>query len=205
MIVVGAGGLAKQLFDEILFLSSYDTIFFFDDFSSSDSDELFGRPIYNDINFAIKHFREDPRFVIAFSGAVHRKNALTKFQILGGKCIQIISQTAQIAKNVGFISNTCTIMSGVIIESSTVINDGVLINNRALIHHDVCLGEFCEIAPNACILGNVIVESNVFIGANAVILPGLHIGSNAVIGAGSVVTKNVMHGTKVVGNPAKYL
>jgi len=49
-----------------------------------------------------------------------------------------------------------------------------------------------------------IIGDNVFLGANATILPGITIGDNAIIGAGSVVTKNVVSGAVVCGNPARY-
>lgn len=46
------------------------------------------------------------------------------------------------------------------------------------------------------------IGKRVWIGANAVILPGIEIGDDAVIGAGSIVTKNVVSGAVVGGNPA---
>ena len=49
----------------------------------------------------------------------------------------------------------------------------------------------------------VILEDNVWIGDSAIICKGVRIGKNSIIGAGSVVTKNVIEGTLVYGNPAK--
>ena len=47
------------------------------------------------------------------------------------------------------------------------------------------------------------IGQNVSIGSNATILGGITIGDGAMIGAGSVVTKDVLPGITVVGNPAK--
>jgi len=47
------------------------------------------------------------------------------------------------------------------------------------------------------------IEDNAWIGFNSIILKGVHIGREAIIGAGSVVTKNVLSGSSVAGNPAK--
>jgi len=47
------------------------------------------------------------------------------------------------------------------------------------------------------------IEDNAWIGFNSIILKGVHIGTDTIIGAGSVVTKNVLSGTSVAGNPAK--
>ena len=48
-----------------------------------------------------------------------------------------------------------------------------------------------------------IIRKGASIGANATILPGVEIGVGAMVGAGAVVTKSVLAGTTVVGNPAQ--
>ena len=49
------------------------------------------------------------------------------------------------------------------------------------------------------------IGRHVWIGGGAMILPGVTIGDHAVIGAGSVVTKDVLDGATVAGNPARIL
>jgi maltose O-acetyltransferase len=49
----------------------------------------------------------------------------------------------------------------------------------------------------------VLLEDNVWIGSRSLILKGVSIGRDAVIAAGSVVTKSVLAGAIVAGNPAK--
>ena len=49
----------------------------------------------------------------------------------------------------------------------------------------------------------IIIEDYAWIATNAIILPGVHIGKGAVVGAGAVVSKDVLAGQIVVGNPAK--
>ena len=48
------------------------------------------------------------------------------------------------------------------------------------------------------------IGSDVFIGAGAFILKGVTIEAEAVVGAGSVVTRKVLRGTIVAGNPAVF-
>ncbi|WP_041801487.1 sugar O-acetyltransferase [Rhodopseudomonas palustris] len=47
------------------------------------------------------------------------------------------------------------------------------------------------------------IGCDVWIGGGAIILPGVTIGDGAIIGAGSVVTRDVMPGQTVAGNPAR--
>ena len=49
------------------------------------------------------------------------------------------------------------------------------------------------------------IGRNAWIGGGAILLPGVSVGDNAVVGAGSVVTRNVLAGATVAGNPARML
>lgn len=51
----------------------------------------------------------------------------------------------------------------------------------------------------------VSIGKDVWIGGGAILLPGVTVGDDAVIGAGSVVTRDVMAGCTVAGNPARVL
>ena len=49
------------------------------------------------------------------------------------------------------------------------------------------------------------IGTNCFIGGRSLILPGVEIGDSCIVGAGSVVTKSVLAGCIVAGNPAKVI
>lgn len=83
----------------------------------------------------------------------------------------------------------------------------------------VRMGDNVSTGPYVCILGprhpisgyekngseETIIGNNVWISTNSVILFGVKIGDNAIISAGSVVTKDVLDGAFVGGNPARNL
>jgi acetyltransferase-like isoleucine patch superfamily enzyme len=73
------------------------------------------------------------------------------------------------------------------------INDGVEILTAS---HDVSDPKWSHVKRK------VIIDDYVWIGTGAIILPGVHIGRGAVVGARAVVTKSVVAGAIVVGNPA---
>jgi acetyltransferase-like isoleucine patch superfamily enzyme len=101
----------------------------------------------------------------------------------------------------------CTIGDYTRIGFGTFICEGVTIGKRCFISPGVfftndkypILKKKNEIRK----LYKTIIEDNVTIGANTTILPGLTIGKGSFIGAGSVVTKNVLPGALVYGNPAR--
>lgn len=83
-------------------------------------------------------------------------------------------------------------------------------NLYSYVEHDCVVGDFVTFAPGVQCNGNVVIEDHVYIGAGAILKQGqpgnpLVIGRGAVVGMGAVVTKSVLPGTTVVGNPARVL
>ena len=81
-------------------------------------------------------------------------------------------------------------------------------NIYSYVEHDCVIGDFVTFAPGVKCNGNVAIEDHAYIGAGAILkqgLPGkpLVIGRGAVVGMGAVVTKDVLAGATVVGNPAR--
>ena len=81
-------------------------------------------------------------------------------------------------------------------------------NLYSYVEHDCVIGDFVTFAPGVKCNGNVHIEDHAYIGAGAIIkqgVPGnpLVIGKGAVIGMGAVVTRSVLPGATVVGNPAR--
>lgn len=116
------------------------------------------------------------------------------------------------------IGKDCTIHSHVWIAGDVVIGDRCKIQAFAFIPDGVRIASDVFIGPHVVFTNdkipkangeweqsNTIVEHGVAIGANATILPGITIGAGAIIGAGAVVTKDVLPGGVVAGNPAKQL
>lgn len=83
-------------------------------------------------------------------------------------------------------------------------------NLYSYVEHDCVIGDFVTFAPGVKCNGNVVIEDHAYIGSGAIIKQGrpgspLVIGRGAVVGMGAVVTKSVLPGVTVVGNPARPL
>ncbi len=109
------------------------------------------------------------------------------------------------------ISNTCRITSMPHIGEPYLVDlsgEHLLISdNVTFLTHDGATHVFRDLPKYRDVIrfAPIRVMDNCFIGINSTILPGVTIGPNAVVGAGSVVTKDVMPGTVVAGNPARFL
>jgi UDP-2-acetamido-3-amino-2,3-dideoxy-glucuronate N-acetyltransferase len=101
------------------------------------------------------------------------------------------------------------------IQSHTFICDGVEIGDRVFVGHSVTFvndkwprasdSEGRLLGPEDWQLLPTVVEDGVAIGSGATILGGVRLGAKATIGAGAVVTRDVVAGSVVAGNPARPL
>lgn len=108
----------------------------------------------------------------------------------------LIAKTAEIG-----LGTFCAAFS--IVAPDATVGNHCIINHAAVVDHDCIIGDFTHIAPQSSLGGGVKVGKGVLIGAGAVVLPGVNVADYAVVGAGAIVTKDVVAGLTVVGNPAK--
>ena len=208
MLIIGASGHAKEVF-ELFSKKDRENLVFFDNINfNNQEDPLFldKFKIINNLDKAKDYFnRIDSNFIPAIGSTKSKEEIINILISLGGKLNSIIAKDSLIGShdiNIGLGSN---IMNKVLISNSVTIGKASLINYNSSIHHDVSIGDFCEISPKATVLGNCKIGNYVSIGSGATILPHVTIGDYAAIGAGAVVTKNVKEKTTVIGIPAKPL
>ncbi len=198
MIVIGAGGLATQLIEDLQEQFG-DNLLFYDNVNNRRYKFLDKFQIITHI----ESVKDDTKYCIAIGDPLSREKIYKKFHDKGFELNSLISSKSLIGSYQTRIGQGVIIMKHVIIESCVSIDDLVLINVKSLVCHGSRIGKYSVISPGALILGNTTIGSSVFIGAGATILPNIVIEDNAVIGAGAVVTKNVKANTTVVGSPAK--
>lgn len=121
--------------------------------------------------------------------------------------------------NGAHVGKNCNICAHTFIEGGVIVGDDVTVKSGVYLWDGVELGDGVFVGPNATFTNDpfprsrqrpvawsrTVVESGASIGANATLLPGITVGARAMVGAGAVVTKSVLPGTVVVGNPARFV
>lgn len=136
---------------------------------------------------------------------------LTKRNIRRFKLIQNgakISETAEIGQvNIGGAKKLLTIGS-----FSFLGRINIALHDQLIIGDNVCINDGVEILTASHDVqdplwrhkkAKIIIDNYVWIGTGAMILPGVHLGHGCVVGARAVVSKSVLPGEIVVGNPAR--
>ena len=202
MIIAGAGGLAAQLFDDLVYINAQNVVFW----SEIDTKYAFIQerfPIIKSDEEIIEYFDSVSKsFLLCVSSIENRKLLSEKFTRLGGKPTSFISPNSIISKYIT-VGQGSLIMSRVEIEAGVVIGEQCLINKTANVGHGCIIGANCEVAPGVILTGEVELGDNTYVGARAIILPKVKIGKNVIIAAGSVVKKNVPDNALVAGEFAR--
>ncbi|GAA4080578.1 acetyltransferase [Flavobacterium cheonanense] len=203
LIIIGAGGLAREIYDLAKICSKNETLFKIKGFLSKDDTgiEAMGYPkiLSNVIDYSVE---ENDCFFCAIGDVIVRKRVVETIISKGGEFINLIHPTAIVSPSVKLgigigIKSHCVISSDVEIDSFSFLQSSVIMG------HDVKIGKFCQINSFAFFAGYVKINNNATINAGAKLLQNVVVEEQAIVGMGSVVISKVKAGTTVFGNPAK--
>jgi sugar O-acyltransferase (sialic acid O-acetyltransferase NeuD family) len=207
MIIVGAGGCAKQFLPSLLRKDILKQCLFYDDITQDKGGFIHQNfnLIRSEEDLKKRILCGDKQFIIAIGSPVLRKSFFEKIEALGGEPASLIDPKSSISEFDVKLNHGIVILEGVIIETGAQVGKGCLVNLRAILAHDCLIGDFCELSPGSILLGGCEIGDNTFVGAGAVVLPKVIVGKNCIIGAGSIVTKDLPDHSKVAGVPARAL
>jgi sugar O-acyltransferase (sialic acid O-acetyltransferase NeuD family) len=204
LIVVGAGGLGREVFQyaQDVFGKDAETevLGFLDDNPAA----LAGDPLQGKILGNTAGFRVEPqhRFVIGVGDPVVRQALARQLEARGARFARVIHPLA-------YVASTARIADGGVLAPYAFVGAGaqiglhVVLNTRASVGHDVVLAEHCVLSPHCVVGGGTRLGMGVFMGSSATIVPQRSIGASSKIAAGAVVLQDVPAGALAVGNPAK--
>lgn len=195
LVIYGCGGHGREMV--LASRAMRRSIVFLDDH---------GAPDYGDVEpTTFADLRDTDEIIIAAGSPATRRKMAAKverwrFATVVAPCA-VVDPTAEL----GMGAQICDFSY---IGSRVTVGRHFQCNVRSHVHHDCVIGDFVTFSPGTLCLGTVHVDDDVFVGAGAMIRNGsperpLRIGRGATIGMGAVVTKDVLDGEVVVGNPAQ--
>ena len=203
LIIIGAGGLGRELLQWIKDSNIKDLVWNIKGFIDDNSNLLANIKCSHTIIGTVQDWipTENEVFVCAIANPQIKENIVKKLKLKGANFTNVIHPSAIIGSENSIgeglilypfarITVNCTVGNFVTIQSSAI-------------GHDACVNDFSTISSNCLVTGNTVIGKRVFIGSNSTIIPNIIIEDDVYIGAGSVVIKNISSGLKVVGNPAR--
>jgi sugar O-acyltransferase (sialic acid O-acetyltransferase NeuD family) len=208
IVVVGAGGMAREVKSALDSINRVEPQFEFLGYVVSDLSRLNERDSRGQLLGDFGWLEQNRSSVDALALGVGSPEARLKLAAEITRLLNkiewptIIHPTAVIDFDSADLGEGCFVGAGAIATVNIGLDPFALVNFGATLGHEARIGRGSVINPGANISGGVVIGEGVLVGTGAQILQYLQVGSRAIVGAGAVVTKTVMTGTTVVGVPA---
>jgi sugar O-acyltransferase (sialic acid O-acetyltransferase NeuD family) len=208
IIIIGSGGHAKIIYQEIHKLNKLKFIGFIDEIKKKKtlikkikSKKL---TVLGNINYLKKIYDNKTYLIIGIGNNFIREHVVRQIEkkIKFVKWATVISKDSIISKDVT-IGIGSIVVSGSVINTETKIGKHCIINTKSLIEHNNLIENYASCGPSTVTGGNVTIKKNAFIGIRSTIKNNITIGKNVIIGANSLVLKNCIQNYIYYGRPAK--
>lgn len=205
IIIIGAGGQARIVYEILSYNRNVEVIAFIDNVVPKKEEYIMGIPVMGDHAVIPEMMKNGVRgAIIAVGNNQIRAAHYEKLKKMGMEMVSAIHPNSIIAPSVR-TGDGVTIAIGAIISTGGVIGNNVIINTGATIDHEDNIEDHVHIGPGCSLAGRVTVKRGAFIGIGSVVKEYLKIGENSTIGAGSVVLEDIPDNVVAVGTPAKVI
>jgi len=206
ILLVGGGGHCISVLDTLINLNIYDEIGIIERDAAYMPGTVMGIPIVGTDSDLQELFRLGWKNAFITLGSIGNTSARRRIYNLLcdiGFHIPTIIDSTSVVSPYAVLENGIFVGKRVVINAEVHIGACAIINTGAIIEHNCAIGSFSHISPGCLLCGEVRVGDDSHIGAASVVRQQIEIGSNTLVGAGSVVVKNLPHGVKAYGNPAR--
>lgn len=205
LIIIGAGGMGRTMFDLARESYGFGTEFEIAGFIDDNLNALNGFENYPPIVGTISNYepKEDEVFVCSIGGHFRRK-CIESLLSKGAEFISLIHNTSRIGSNVKMGTGTL-VGTYTTIAADAELGDFNFIQSLTIIGHDCKIGSWNRIDSQVMMVGATTIGDENMIHTGAMINHNVHIGNNCTIGACSFVTMDVPSDSTLFASPARRL
>jgi sugar O-acyltransferase (sialic acid O-acetyltransferase NeuD family) len=206
VIVIGAGGHAKVLIENLLSLA-VRVIGMTDPDPGAIDRRIYNIPVIGAEDIISDYPPDEICLVLGFGSVGStkaREKTYLQYKDQGYNFLSVIHPSAVVANDV-HLSEGVQLMAGVIIQPGCCIGCNTIINTGVSIDHDCRIGDHVHLAPGVTLSGSVAVGKGTHVGTGATIIQKITIGRNCLVGAGALVIGDVPENVTVMGHPAKII
>ncbi len=190
MLIIGTGGLGKEILGILIEDNYPNEIIFFDEDKNAPCMLYDKFQVIKSEKKLKALLKKNAEFITGVGHPRMREKVTLRLEKMGGILTPIISKRTSIfpfnEKYEGII-----IQPGVGISHNAKFGKCCAVHINSTIGHSCEIGNFVNIGPNVSIIGPVCIGDYSYISAQATILPHLTLGKNVVVTAGKVVNRNL--------------
>jgi len=191
MLIVGTGGLAKEILAMIIKYKLSESVTFYDENNNVPSILYNKFKVIKEEGEIRKYLKSDsPEFIVGIGNPRVREKLTNKLKNYGGKNSKIISKDSALFQFNNYPEGTI-IEPFVGISHSLQIGEGCAIHIHVSIGHAAIIGKYVNIGPSATIIGPTEIGDYSYIGAKSLIMPNLKVGKQVIVSAGVTVNRDL--------------
>jgi sugar O-acyltransferase (sialic acid O-acetyltransferase NeuD family) len=204
VVIVGAGGLGKDVADYVEDISKVDSSTMLAGIIDDDETKLSSfrhRPYFTS---TIDNYKAeiDHYFFVAVGNPKVKKELVSKLSKFSLPFCSLIHPRSYISKN-STIEEGSLVAPFAVVSAQATVGTHCVLNIFSSCCHDSSMGDYTVLSPYATLNGNVRTEEGCFLGTHATIAPTITLGAWSVVGASATVLHDVVQRQTVVGTPAK--
>jgi sugar O-acyltransferase (sialic acid O-acetyltransferase NeuD family) len=206
LLLVGAGGLAREVLATVRAGSAWAVLGFLDDNPARHGQRLDGVPVLGPVELAASGYPDAAVVICTASTAnqASRRRIAGRLGLPPERYATVVHPSASIAAGTRLGAGS-VFMAFVAVTAPQQIGAHVVAMPHTTITHDDSVGDYVTFASRAALSGGVSVGEAAYLGSGALVREGLSIGTEALVGMGAVVLDDVPPGEVWAGNPARRL
>lgn len=203
IVILGAGGLAREVYWNVIETNPSEKIIFLDDYTLKKELYISGKKfdVITDWNFTnYSNFK----FVIGVGDPTLKRTLVTRALSSGLTASNTIIHPKATVQDCE-VGVGGVITAGCVITTNVKIGNFVVLNLNSTVGHDSNIHDFVQVNPGCHISGNVTLEEGVSLGTGTTVIEKIKIAKNVKTGAQAAVVKDILESGTYVGVPAKSL
>lgn len=202
VILIGAGGLAREVMALLESSAEYKPIGLLDDNPVLHGTDIGGLPVLGGIDSAGEH--NDSDFLVCTGSGRSRRLIVERLLRLGidsARYATVVAPDVRVPSD-STIGTGAILLAGTVLTASVSIGNHVVLMPRVVCTHDNQVEDFGTLCAGVTLGGSVVVEERAYLGMNSAVKQNVRVGACAVLGMGSVLLTDLPADEVWAGNPA---
>jgi sugar O-acyltransferase (sialic acid O-acetyltransferase NeuD family) len=204
VVIIGAGGHAREVADLMRTQSATEVLGFIDDNQLLHGNQIDGLSVLGDWTWFAGVDLAHITTVCAVGTPEISRRLVRRARDLGLSFAHVISPLASVSPYAK-LGTGIAVFPNAVINAGAIIGSHSIVNVAATISHDSTIGSYTNLNPGAHLAGNVKVGKGCYVGMGANVIQGRSIGAWSVVGAGACVTTDLPANVTAVGVPARII
>ena len=203
LLMVGAGGLAREATTIALMLRRGEPLHVLDD-EESLWGTLHGRvPVLGPVGLAAE--LTDQELLLTLGHGRHRRSIAARLAVRGvnrARYASLLHPRVELPASCSVGAGSIA-LAGVVLTADVTVGEHVVMMPHVTLTHGCTVRDFATLCAGVSLGGDVHVGEGAYVGMNASVRPRVLIGADATVGMGSVVLRDVPAGETWAGVPAR--